>query len=97
MDTADRYRAAGMPPPKGEVIVPISGATRARLLAEAARQAALPLEVAPGGVSPIPPLAERVHDPATDGPVLPDLPASAYGSDSVPLDSETDADTEEQS
>ncbi len=61
--TADRYREAGMPPPRDH----------------------------------IDPLPERVHDPATDEPVLPDLPAFTYGSVSVPLDPSDANTTEEQS
>ena len=78
--TADRYREAGMRPPKGEVHLPDSGISRRRAMR----------------VPPIPP-TERVHDPATDGPTLPEVPASAYGPDSVPLDSPDADNNEEQS
>ncbi|WHP18837.1 hypothetical protein [Cellulomonas sp. ES6] len=94
--TADRYREAGMPAPKGEVYIPNSRVARARseaLLREAARHAGGSVEVA---VPTVPLLVERVHDPATDPATLPDLPATAYGPDSVPLDTTPDADTTEE-
>lgn len=77
--TADRYREAGMPPPRGEVYVPAKRVLRRSALQILADHS----------------LPERVHDPATDGPVLPDLPATAYGPDSVPLDT-PDANTTEE-
>ena len=98
--TADRYREAGMPAPKGEVHIPNSRAARARsdaLLRETARRAGLSVEVAPGGSTLTPLLVERAHDPAADPAALPDLPATAYGPDSVPLDTPDADNTEEQS
>ena len=83
--TADRYREAGMPPPRDEAPTP----TVAR---RAARRA--PRRTA---ATPIAPLAERVHDPAADGPVLPEIDPAAYGPDSVPLDPHDADDTEESS
>jgi len=101
MDTADRYREAGMPPPRGEVFIPASKLARhrsAQIVRDMARQSGVPLELAPGGLTHTDsPLAERVHDPATDGPVLPEIDPAVYGSDSVPLDDNPDADTEEHS
>lgn len=98
--TSDRYREAGMPPPRGtDVTLPASKAARrrgTRRLADAARAQGVPVEHAPGGTLTKPPLAERVNGPATDGPVLPEIEPAAYGPDSAPLDT-TDADTEEQS
>lgn len=43
------------------------------------------------------PLPERVHDPAVDGPVLPEIDPTAYGPDSVPLDTPDADNTEETS
>ena len=95
--TADRYREAGMPPPRGpEAYVPLQPSDRrsVRLLEEAAKRAGMTrAEFAPGGISTSPPLPERVHDPA-DPAALPELPEHAYGPDSVPLD--PDADTTEE-
>lgn len=79
--TADRYREAGMPPPRGEVSV-----TDIR---RAARKA-------PRRTIASSPLPERVFDPA-DGPVLPEIDPAAYGPDSVPLDTPDANTTEEQS
>ncbi len=98
--TADRYREAGMPAPKGEVYIPHSRAARARaaaILADTARRTGIPPEAGPAGPPAIALLVERVHDPATDPAALPELPATAYGPDSVPLDTPDADNTEEHS
>lgn len=80
--TADRYREAGMPPPKGEAPAP-----DARRSLRRARRRPVVTQTAL--------LAERVHDPAVDGPVLPVIDPATYGPDSVPLDT-PDADYTEE-
>lgn len=96
--TADRYREAGMPAPKGEVYIPLGTNRRSQdFVREAARRAGVSTEVAPGGTSLTPLLVERAHDPVADPAALPDLPATAYGPDSVPLDTPDADNTEEQS
>ena len=98
--TEDRYREAGMPAPKSEAYIPNSRADRARseaLLREAARRAGASIEVTPGGSAPTPLLVERAHDPVADPAALPELPASTYGPDSVPLDPPDADNNEEQS
>ncbi|UFU03436.1 hypothetical protein LQF12_02160 [Ruania suaedae] len=70
--TTDRYREAGMPTPKGEAPAPDAR----HLLRRARSRAAVAQES---------PLVERVHDPAADGPVLPEIDPATYGPDSVPL------------
>lgn len=81
--TADRYREAGMPPPKGEAPAPDAR----RPLRRARTRPVVGQDI---------PLPERVHNPAIDDPVLPEIDPAAYGSDSVPLDT-PDANTEETS
>lgn len=54
------------------------------------REAGMPLPNDTNSPLPI----ERVHVPALDGPVLPEIDPAIYGPDSVPLDS-SDADPEE--
>lgn len=96
--TADRYREAGMPPPRDECYIPLGSMRAQAILAEAsvtdARRAARKSRTRTVA-TPITPLPEREHDPATDGPVLPEIDPSAYGPDSVPLDT-PDADTTEE-
>lgn len=87
--TADRYREAGMPPPKGEAYIPLHSERARRLLVRTQER----LVAQPQGS----PLDERVHDPAADGPVLPEIDPAAYGSDSVPLDTPDVINTEETS
>ncbi|WP_282946954.1 hypothetical protein [Cellulomonas endometrii] len=97
--TADRYREAGMPAPKGEVYIPNSRAVRARseeLLRETARRTGAPIEVPPTTPPTGALLAETWSIAGEPGP-LPELPATAYGPDSVPLDTPDANNTEEQS
>ena len=82
--TADRYREAGMPPPRGEVPVP-----DVRRPARRSRRHIV--------ATPSAPLTERVHDPATDGSVPPEIDPSTYGPDSAPLDTPDVINTEETS
>lgn len=94
-NTEDRYREAGMPAPRAGEARPLPGSrvSRARLEARL-RRAARELGMTPEVDTHVP-LDQREHDPATDVPVLPEVPASAYGSDSVPLDT-PDANTTEE-
>lgn len=98
--TADRYREAGMPPPRGEMPASLDLAEGMARMADALTSPTIVRRAARRtrkrtAATPIAPLAERVHDPATDGPVLPEIDPSAYGPDSVPLDT-PDVDTTEE-
>jgi hypothetical protein len=94
--TADRYREAGMPPPRDdEMFIPL-GSTRADailhevLVADARRL----LRKTHKRTVVNTPLPERVHDPA-DPTNLPEIDPAAYGPNSVPLDT-PDTDTTEE-
>lgn len=97
--TEDRYREAGMPEPKDEAWTPHSRFSRAgaeALFHEAARRMGAPIEVPPTTPLTGALLAETWSIAGEPGP-LPDLPATAYGPDSVPLDTPDADNTEEQS
>ena len=96
--TADRYREAGMPPPRDEVYIPLDSPRSQAILREVpVPDVRRPLRKTRKHTVANVPLPERVHDPAVDGPVLPELPATAYGPDSVPLDIPDTDNTEESS
>ncbi len=96
--TADRYREAGMPPPRDECYVPLGSPRAQAILREVSVADARRIgRKARKSTTVSVPLAERVHDPATDGPVLPEIDPAAYGPDSVPLDTPDTDTTEEQS
>ena len=96
--TADRYREAGMPPPRDEMYIPLGSERSQAILREVpVPDVRRPLRKTRKRTVANPPLVERVHDPAADGPVLPEIDPAAYGPDSVPLDTPDADNTEETS
>lgn len=88
--TADRYREAGMPPPRDEAYIPLGPNGRSEaVLREAV--AVTDERRAARKTRALPLATPDLADSATP----PDLPATTYGPDSVPLDT-PDANTTEE-
>ena len=90
--TADRYREAGMPPPRDEVFIPLGPNRRS----EAILRETVPVRDARRRARKARPLPLATPDLA-DSATPPETPAATYGSDSVPLDTPDVIDTEETS
>lgn len=88
--TADRYREAGMPPPRDEVYLPLGPHRRSEaILREAV--AVTDVRRAARKTRALPLATPDLADSATP----PETPAATYGPDSVPLDP-PDANTTEE-